>query len=385
VEERAVLLTIDPRAAPFATPAHTLTETAFVADKLKGSSMNRFVSIVVATVVASFAASALADRTLMHEAVINAPLADVWNAFTTNEGFESWAVARAEIDLRIGGEMRTHYDPNGAIGDKNTIVNQILAFEPQRMLAIRNVKAPDGFPHVELFSKTWSVIHFEPVDDPRDRTRVRIVGMGYGEGAEWDELHSFFKAGNQQTLDALKKKFDANAMTDDPERVMTLLGKLAGGEWIHEGTPPGAPAGTVFRVRNVIEHGPDGKSLIMRGWLGNQEGMSPHSACLVWLQPGDSSSGAPAEVRFRNIDEGSGVVAGAIRLVGSDSVEWDWTRTAQDGMQSRFRVTMGFIADDQYALKIDALADDGTASTMVQADFNRVARAPDAFLRMRAK
>jgi uncharacterized protein YndB with AHSA1/START domain len=333
------------------------------------------------------ASPALADRTLVHQATIPAPVADVWNAFPTSEGFESWAVAHAEIDLRVGGEMRTHYDPQGVIGDKHTIVNQILSFEPQRMLSIQNTKAPEGFPHFELFKQTWSVIYFEPVDDLRDRTRVRIVGMGWGEGAEWDALYDFFKHGNAQTLEALRKKFEPNAVADDPTRVMALLGKLAGGEWIHEGTPAGAPEGTVFRVRNVIEHGPDHKSLIMRGWLGNQDGMSPHSACLVWLEPSEPDSGAGSgtggEVRFRNIDEGSGVVAGSIRLVGCDSVEWDWVRTAPDGGKSRFRVTMGFIAEGRYTLKIDGIADDGAVSTLVQAEFTRVAQAPAEFLKMR--
>lgn len=344
--------------------------------------MNRLASAFIIAVV-SVSSSAIADRTLVNEAVINAPVAEVWDALTTSKGFESWAVAHAEIDLRIGGEMRTHYDPNGVIGDKNTIVNQIIAFEPQRMLSIRNTHAPEGFPFKELFGKTWSVIYLDPIDDLRDRTRVRIVGLGYGDGPEWDDLYNFFKAGNGQTLDELKKKFDPNAMTDDPARVMWLLSRLAQGEWIHQGTPPGAPEGTVFRVRNVCEFGPDKKSLVMRGWLGDASGMTPHSACLVWLQPGDSSTGLKEEVRFRDIDEGGGVVAGSIRLIGCDSVEWDWVRTAPEGARSRYRVTMSFVAEDQYTMKIDQIAEDGAMSTMVQADFHRVDRAPPEFAKLR--
>lgn len=344
--------------------------------------MNRLASAFVIVVV-SASSSAFADRTLVNEAVINAPVAEVWEAFTTGKGFESWAVAHAEIDLRIGGEMRTHYDPKGVLGDKNSIVNQILAFEPQRMLTIRNTKAPEGLLHADLFQKTWTVIYFEPVDDLRDRTHVRIAGLGWGDGPEWEGIYNFFKTGNQQTLDELKKKFDANAVTDDPARVMTLLGKLAGGEWIHKGTPPGAPEGTVFRVRNVCEYGPDKASLVMRGWLGDAAGMTPHSACLVWLQPGEG--GSPGEVRFRNIDEDSGVVAGSIRLIGCDSVEWDWNRTGPDGVESRYRVTMSFVAEGKYAMKIDHIADDGAVNTMVQADFTHVDKAPPEFVTLRGE
>jgi uncharacterized protein YndB with AHSA1/START domain len=327
-------------------------------------------------------ASVAADRTLVHEAVIAAPVAEVWDAFTTAEGFTSWAVPLAEIDLRVGGAIRSNYNPNGTIGDAGTIVNEILAFEPQRMISLRNVKAPDGFPNAELFSKTWSVIYFSPVDDLRDRTHIRLVGMGYGEGGAWDDLYTFFKAGNAQVLDALRKKFEPNGTADDPQKVMTLLGKLAGGEWIHEGSPPGAPEGTVFRVRNVIELGPDGKSLIMRGWIGGKDGLAPHSGCLVWLQPGES--GGPGEVRFRNVDEMGGVVAGSIRLIGCDSVEWDWNRTAPDGQKDRYRVTMSFVAADAYGMKIDQIDADGAMTPMVQADFKRVEKTPAEFMTIRA-
>src|SRR5262245_21869116 len=96
-------------------------------------------------------APALADRTLVAEATVSAPVAEVWKAYTTNEGFASWAVAKAEIDLRVGGDMRTHYNPKGVLGDDGTIVNRILAFEPERMLTMQNVKAPKAFKNAELF------------------------------------------------------------------------------------------------------------------------------------------------------------------------------------------------------------------------------------------
>jgi uncharacterized protein YndB with AHSA1/START domain len=322
---------------------------------------------------------ALAGRTLVTEAVIAAPVADVWDAFTTARGFESWAVAHAEVDLRVGGEIRSNYDPTGTIGDDHTIINQILVFEPQRMLAIRNTRAPAGFPHADLFGQTWSVIYFEPDNGAVDRTRVRIVGMGWGEGKQWDDLYNFFKAGNAQTLAALQKKFAPNAIADDPQAVMNLLGKLAGGEWIHEKS---LPDGGVFRVRNVYERGPDGKSLLSRGWLGNADGMFAHGGCLIWFEPGETAD-APGEVRFCNVDQNGSVTRGAIRLIGCDSLEWDWRSIHTDGKMSRHRVTMAFTAEDRYALRIDVVGDGGALTKMVEADFTRVEKAPAAFLKMR--
>jgi hypothetical protein len=65
-------------------------------------------------------------------------------------------------------------------------------------------------------------------------------------------------------------------------------------------------------------------------------------------------------------------------------VEWDWPRVAPDGTRTRFRLTMSFTAADAYSMKIDGIADDGTISTMVQADFKRVDKAPAEFLKPRA-
>ena len=79
--------------------------------------------------------------------MIAAPVDAVWAALTTKEGQESWNVAHAEIDLKIGGKMRTHYDAAGRIGDPNTIENTILCFEPRRMLAIQVQNPPEKFPY----------------------------------------------------------------------------------------------------------------------------------------------------------------------------------------------------------------------------------------------
>ena len=80
------------------------------------------------------------DERVVTEAVVEASVDDVWRAWTTKQGIESWMVAQAEIELKVGGKMLTHYDPNGRIGDPNTIENTILSFEPKRMLSIKATK-----------------------------------------------------------------------------------------------------------------------------------------------------------------------------------------------------------------------------------------------------
>ncbi len=142
---------------------------------------------------------------LVTEGLIKAPVDAVWAALVTKEGQESWNVSHAEIDLKVGGKMRTHYDPNGRIGDPNTIENTILCFEPKRMLSIQVANPPENFPFKNAIKSMWTVIYFE--DAGPSLTRLRIVGTGYGNDDESRKLRLFFDRGNAYTLKKLQEKF----------------------------------------------------------------------------------------------------------------------------------------------------------------------------------
>jgi uncharacterized protein YndB with AHSA1/START domain len=144
-------------------------------------------------------------QTLVTEAIINAPVTEVWRLFTTKDGMESWMVAHAEIELKVGGLMRTHYDPNGVLGDPKTIVNQILSFEPERMLSIKVHKPPDDFPLPESVKDMWTVIYFQPLEP--GMTNVRIIGLGFSDDPDSQKLKEFFRDGNAWTLEQLQKKY----------------------------------------------------------------------------------------------------------------------------------------------------------------------------------
>src|SRR5688572_14108931 len=51
------------------------------------------------------------------EGFVNAPVAEVWRLFTTSDGYKTTGVADAEVDLKVGGTIRAHYDPKGKLGD----------------------------------------------------------------------------------------------------------------------------------------------------------------------------------------------------------------------------------------------------------------------------
>jgi uncharacterized protein YndB with AHSA1/START domain len=143
------------------------------------------------------------------EGIIEAPAEAVWAALATKEGQESWNVAHAEIDLKIGGKMRTHYDPKGIIGDPGTIENTILTFEPNRLLVMQVANPPAKFPFKDAIRRMWTVIHLDEAGP--GRTRMRVVGVGYGDDDESRKLKAFFAAGNESTIKKLRAKFDPKA------------------------------------------------------------------------------------------------------------------------------------------------------------------------------
>ena len=155
----------------------------------------------------SFGAYA-APNSAYSEAVVAASQADAWNAFTTKEGVESWMVARAEVDFRIGGLMRTRYAADGTIGDDATIDNMILSFDPLKMYSMRIAKPPKGFPFPNAWKPVWSVVYFDKLG--ASSTKISIHMLGFGDDEESQKMREFFVRGNQYTLDKLAAKFKPN-------------------------------------------------------------------------------------------------------------------------------------------------------------------------------
>ena len=69
------------------------------------------------------------------------------------------------------------------------------------MLSIRPTRFPQGFPFVEAARKTWTVFYFSPVT--KARTKVRLVGLGYTEDKQSQQLRAFFLQGNKLSLQKL--------------------------------------------------------------------------------------------------------------------------------------------------------------------------------------
>lgn len=164
--------------------------------------LNRNIRYQRVDVAVSSSRNADGSHSLVHEALVDAPVDQVWEAISTASGWTSWAVP---VAWQEGGILETSYSPGAARGDSSTIQQRIDAFIPGRLLAFRTIKAPDGFPHFDTFREVAHLFELEPVGS--GRTRVRLTGTGYADSEAGRQLLGFFTEGNRVSLDRLRRRF----------------------------------------------------------------------------------------------------------------------------------------------------------------------------------
>lgn len=334
---------------------------------------------------AGVAAAPVGGRTLTHSAIIHMSAEELFAHFTTAEGIvRAWSVAQASVDFRVGGEIRTAYDANADLDAPTSIVNTILAFEPGRMVTIK-ATAPEGAPEwLQLVCReAFSVITFEPVSP--SATRLRITGVGYGEGEMWDRAYAFFDKGNQWTLDQMKQKLGPGDL-GGAGAVMELLRSFVG-DWVFETT---GPDGKVFLGHTRFDALVDGAWVGADGWLGGEEGMSPHAHWVAGVNP------ATGMVEYTNYFEKGHVGTGHISVVAPETLGFEMVVHAArsgdgtDGAASRSQ--MMFVefekrSEDVFISRMYMGIDRRTEGAKPAMDlrYTRVASVPEKYLRMKGE
>lgn len=135
-------------------------------------------------------------KALKFEVVVAAKVADVWQAFTTNAGLDTWLWQDCTVDLREGGGWIVHY-PGGKTGG-----GTIVSFREGRRLVL-HAMAPERFPEVRS-EGTTAVFDFAPEGDG---TRVALTQTGWKPGKEWDDAYEYLASGNAQLLEQLYVRF----------------------------------------------------------------------------------------------------------------------------------------------------------------------------------
>jgi uncharacterized protein YndB with AHSA1/START domain len=153
---------------------------------------------------AALAADAAAEESAYRrEAVISGPTDLVWTLLTTEAGIRSWLAPQADVDLRVGGLVRTHQDPQGRLGDAETTVSRVLSLKKGRAFSVRLEQAPKNYPFANYLEGTWYDVVLESL--PGGKTRVRCDGNGLATGFASAMIRPVFNQGVDLVLDHLEK------------------------------------------------------------------------------------------------------------------------------------------------------------------------------------
>ena len=139
------------------------------------------------------------ELVLIQEFTIKSPIDSVWKAYTTKKGWESWAVPIAEIELKVGGFIKTNYNTQGKIGDSTTIVTHIVNYVPNQLLTLQ-AEITDNFPE---FMKNeaqdfYNVIYFDELEN--GTTNIKSFGIGYKNNPKYLALMKYFIPANEKTI-----------------------------------------------------------------------------------------------------------------------------------------------------------------------------------------
>jgi uncharacterized protein YndB with AHSA1/START domain len=135
---------------------------------------------------------------------INAPVADVWRAWTTPEGIESFfAPKAARVVPEPGGAFELWFGldyPEGSRGSEGCLFHSVT---PQKQLVFE-WNAPPPIPTIRKL-RTLVYLDFAPADG--DRTTLTLRNFGYGEGDEWAKAKAYFEKAWPAVMASLEKRF----------------------------------------------------------------------------------------------------------------------------------------------------------------------------------
>ena len=166
----------------------------------------RFIAVLFTLIPsAAFSAPDVVADAIRKELIVNAPIADVWAAWTTTRGASTWLAERTHISGELGGPFEVYFLQDAPYGGQGCEGCRIHALDPMKRIAF-TWSAPPQFPSIRLPGLMTIVdISLEPVG--ATATRVTFTQYGWGVGGQWADVRRYFETAWDIPLGRLKHRF----------------------------------------------------------------------------------------------------------------------------------------------------------------------------------
>ncbi len=136
--------------------------------------------------------------------VINAAVAEVWKAWTTAEGIESFfAPKAAKVEPWAGGAFELWFGVDLPEGTRGSEGCKFHSVKPMEQLVFE-WNAPPTIPVIRPL-RTLVYLDFKALPD--NRTELTLRNFGYGHGEDWAKTKAYFERAWPAVLASLEKRF----------------------------------------------------------------------------------------------------------------------------------------------------------------------------------
>ena len=149
------------------------------------------------------------DRVIEGEVMVEAPVGEVWDAWTTEQGVISFFAPAGNVELWVNGRYEILFNPDAEPGQRGAEGTRVLALQVNKMLAF-TWNAP---PHLEEVREQLTHVVIRLEEAAAGKTRVRLTHSGWGDGGEWDQAFDYFvRAWKDVVLPRLEYRFSVGAI-----------------------------------------------------------------------------------------------------------------------------------------------------------------------------
>jgi uncharacterized protein YndB with AHSA1/START domain len=141
------------------------------------------------------------DGVIRKDILLAAPVAAVWQKWTTPAGLDTFFGVSSRVELVKGGANEIYFRENDdALSTKGA---KLLAFVPQRMLAFEWTGGPYSQSMNAKPLPTWCVVILIPISG--SETKLEFYHLGFGSDGDFPQGFEFFTHAWDEVLKNLEE------------------------------------------------------------------------------------------------------------------------------------------------------------------------------------